>query len=512
MSISQPEISFSIIPAERILELTDNRALIVGQMLSGGSATPGELVQDISNDSSEYNTLFGEKSHLAGLVRAFKRDNKLSPLDVIPLADPTGSAGTAQITFTGTASLDGRYYISVGSKKDHRYQIEVEKDDTGDIIAGKVVALVNADTKAPFTALEATNTVTFTCEHDGVISNSWGVKVEGLINDVLFTITGWTGGAGTPVLTGVLDGIENIRYRHIVWPSEYPIEEIEDDLNAKYNTSNRIMDGVAIQTKSDTLANLKAYVLSVNSQSIVVPQQRLVNSDITKGPASLEMPDIISSETAAIRALRFTDNAPLTQYLTTAAPKDQFGGFHLATLPYFNTLMPYMPVAAANDEFTEEELQELSNNGVANIGPNTNFTSTIFGTIVTTYLTDSAANPDTSFKFLNTVDTASVIREFYFINCRARYSQTRLTPGDLLPGYSMANLASIRAFCKRLYKELSDVTITAAGSEAIRDFDNNLILTPDYAKGEVFLQMAPLLVNQLRVLLGTIQVKFIPTS
>ncbi|MCP4552342.1 MAG: hypothetical protein GY834_09940, partial [Bacteroidetes bacterium] len=132
----------------------------------------------------------------------------------------------------------------------------------------------------------------------------------------------------------------------------------------------------------------------------------------------------------------------------------------------------------------------------------------ILGEFVTTYLTNTGGNPDTSYKFLNTVDTASVIREYFYENCRNRYAQTRLTDGDLIAGRDMANEGSIRAFFNSLYGALADDALVQAGTAARKDFNDNLSLTISVATGTVTFAMAPLLVSQSRAFIGTTQINF----
>jgi len=509
MPISEPSVTLSIIPAQQLAGVSDQRALIVGQKLAAGTATSGELISDFPNDGSE-NTLFGKRSHMAGLIRKFKTENQVTDLDVIPL-DDAGSAvkGTAVLAFTvGPASADATVYVTIGSAEDYRAEITVTALDTVTEIGDAVVTAFAAFTDAPFTLANAVGVVTATAENGGTLSNDWGIKFEGTIPAVTVTPTGWTGGATDPTLTGVLDVIDNIRYQTILWPSAYDISEIQTLLDARFNVANAVMDGVALQVKSDTLANVKSYVSTFNSQSIVVPDTKIVDGTFNKGPSTLEMPDVACAQMCAIRALRRQQDAVLTQYLTTVAPGDQFGGPELSSLPYFNTSLPNLPVASASDEFSQVDINELNNNGVATFGPNRAYNGTIFGEFVTTYLTDVAGNPDTSYKYLNTVDTASVIREFFFNNLKSRYAQSRLTAGDTVAGRDIANEASIRAFCNQLYDELAIQTLVQRSTAAKKDYNLNLSVAVNVAAGSVTINQAPLLVSQLRVIIGTIQINF----
>ena len=106
MPESNPQVTLSIIRAQQLAGVTEQRVLIVGQMLAAGTATGGALIQDFPNDGSE-DTLFGRSSHLAGLVRAFKKENKVSNLDVIPLDDAVGTQGTGVVAFSGAATETG---------------------------------------------------------------------------------------------------------------------------------------------------------------------------------------------------------------------------------------------------------------------------------------------------------------------------------------------------------------------------------------------------------------------
>lgn len=505
--IGKPSVSLSIIPATQLVGVQEQKVLIVGQMLAAGTAVAGDLIQDLANDGSE-DTLFGRRSHLAGLVREFKKLNKISRLDILPL-DDAGAAvkATSVVTFTGPATEAGSLIVSVGSEKNHKYTVAIADADTATDIGDTLAALITADADAPFTAANVAGVVTVTAENGGTIPNDWDVRFSGIVAGVTAALTGWAGGATDPTLTDILDVIENIRYQTILWPSLYDMTVVEDVLNTRFNTTNDLKDGIAFQVVKGTLASLKAYAV-FNSQSVCVIGNKTVSVTARKGTSTPEMPDVICSQVCAIRALRLTQDAPLTQFLNTVARSDQFGGIEIASLPYFNTLLPNLPISNAEDFFTLEEQDELRDNGVSLVGPNGAFNATIFSEFVTTYLTDNAANPDTSYKFVNTVDQASVIREFFFSNYKNRYSQTRLTDGDLIAGRDMANEPSIRAFTGELYDELAEATLVQAGSAAKKDFNDNLIIDVTISSGRVSIDMAPLLVGQLRTIIGTIQINF----
>ena len=507
MAILEPRQTWSIIPAQQLSGLLEQRVLIVGQMLDTGTATAGELIQDHPNDGSE-NTLFGRRSHLAKLIREFKRINGTTQLDIIPLSDSTaGVQATSEIAVSGTATENGTLYVTCGSDFSHVKEIDVLVDDTGTDIGDAIQAAFDLDLDSPFTALNNAGTVTFTASNGGTLANDWCIKVVGKIAGVTITLTGWNGGSDDPDLTDVLDVIENIRYRTVVWPSVYSLTTIETLLNSRFNQDYLVMDGVAIQTKVGTLSTLKTYA-DQNSQSICIIGNKLVNESDRKGAAIMEFSDVISAHFAAFRSLKIEDGKSLSLYLSTVASNDQFGSIALNSLPYFNTLMPYLGVPDPRDEFTLDEQVELTSNGVSVIGGNRAHNSTILGQIVTTYLTNPAGNSDDSYKYLEVVDTASAIREYFYENFRSRYAQSRLTDGDAVAGRDIVNEYMIRAFCKTLYNALALETLVQEGNTAKKDFNDNLSIVVDVRNGKVTVNMAPLLVTQIRVILGTIRINF----
>ncbi len=508
MPISKPSVTLNIIPAEQIAKVSEHRVLLVGQMLTG-TATAGEIERDVDDATNAINALFGARSQVAEMTREFKDYNKKTAIDVLPL-DDNGSAvdATAEVAFSGTATEAGSIYVTFGSDKRYRTKVDISNGDTATEVGAAVATAYAVYTSSPFTVAAATGTVTATASNGGTHANDWPVVVTGSVAGITYTVTGWASGATDPSLTGVLDVLGSTRYHTVIWPSAYDITVIEDELNDRFNASNNVLDGVAVQVRKGTLSELKSYVSALNSQSLVVVGDKTVSEDYRKGTSLREMPDATAAQIGALRALRLTEGGNLTQYLTTTAALDQFGGVALASLPYFNTALPNLPVPLPQDEFTFEDQDELNDNAISLLGANRAFNATIFGDMITTYLTDNAGNPDSSYKFLNTVDTASVIRETYFVNYKDKYAQTRLTNGDLVAGRDMANVASIRAFSLEVYRSLASSGLVQLGRDAEQDFLDNLSISLDLATGTATINMAPLLVTQLRAIVGTIQVNF----
>ncbi len=510
--VIQPRTSVSIVPASVAVENAAQKILFVGQKFEVGStAVSGALVQNIGSDGAE-DALFGQGSMLAGMIKAARRLNKATWIDAIPLSDAAGGAqATGSITITGTATAAGTLTVSVGSELRHTYSIAVASGDTATVIASNIKTAINDDLDLPVEAAESLGVVTLTAAHKGTLGNDIGVAVSGTVAGITHSAAAMSGGATDPTLTGVFNVVGNNRYQTIVWPYASATTEVRSFLDARWNVDNRVLDGVAITARHDSIANHLSVLGALNSQSLVYFADKTTSETSYKGAAQLEMSPVKSAQFAAIRGLRLTDGASISRFvITTNGPLDSFGGPALASKPYFNTSMPDLPLIAVGRGWTDTEIEQLFDAGGSVIGVNSAGNAAIAGEIVTTYKTDSAANPDISFKFLNYVDTASNSREYFFNNLKARFAQSRLTTGDVLKGRDMANDLVIKAFCEKLYQDLSgvDFVLLQSGEDALKFFKDNLSVALDLANGKATIQMTAPLVTQLREIVATLKIAF----
>lgn len=510
MPILNPRTRLNIIGAQTVQQNAEQRVLLVGQMLSG-TATAGAVSADCPDSETEINALFGAKSHIAMLARAFKAINKATALDILPLADNgSGTAASATITAaTGTASADATIEVWAVHKDKYRVTVDIASgDDQDDIALAIDTALSAAETNWPFTTTSSTNVVTITAGNKGTLYNGSPVGIEGTIPGVALTLTAFASGATDPTtIATALSAVGNTRYQTVGWPWKWSNSSLKTFLGDRFNDAYRVMDGVGVQAKIDTYANLNGGP-SENSQSIVIIADNLIAKSDRKGSSVMAHADLMTATFCAIRSLRLTQDASLTDILTTVSSKDQFGGSALSSLPYHNTRMPNLPVPLPEDELTLAQLADLTDDGYTTLGANSAYNAVILGQAVTTYKTTAAGDADTSFKYLNRVDTSSAIREYYVVNLKAKYAQTRLTEGELLAGRDMANQASIISFCKRLYQDLAELAIVEAGATAEKDFVQNLLVEVSVSAGSVTINMAPLQVGQIRTILGTVAVNF----
>lgn len=509
--ISLPKVTLNIIPSAALVGIAEQKVLFVGQKTAAGSATSGDLEQSILG-VADIDARFGKTSHLAQMMRAARELNGDTQFDAIAL-DDAGAAvkATTTVIFTGTATAAARLTFQFMSAKNRSFDLDVKVGDTAAVSAAALDALITADTKAPFTSGVAVATVTLTAENGGTIYNGSLTRVTGSVAGLTAALVAWASGATDPVLTTLFDVIDGIRYQTVVYPAAFSRSVLTDELDARFNATNDVLDGVGIVSDTDTLVNLGAAAVAEDSRSLVVFGNKPVALSNFIGSHILELDDVTAAEFGALRSLRLTDGANLANAVVTAAgPLDQFGGISLATLPYSNTPAFNIPVGPPNTFWSDLERSSLEDDGVSVIGPNKTRNLNIVAQVFTTRTTDGAGNPDTSFKFLNTVDASSAGREFQFVNLKKRYVQSRLTKGDLVAGRSMANEASIRAFVLSLFTKLGDLAIYQTGPDALKAFDQSLAVTITLTAGVglVSITQAPPLVGQLREITGTIQINF----
>lgn len=514
-TVSQPLVTSSILPASAVAPNVSQKILLVGQG-NGGTVSGGALVENLPLDLTVIDTLVGEDSMLAQMYRAIREINEVSRVDAIVLDDDGGAVdATGDVTFTGTATASGSIVIVIGSQFNRTYSVTVADTDTATVVGDSLEALIAADTDAPFTAANVAGVVTITAVNGGTLGNSLGISASASLTvpGISNTITAMTSGAGDPNTDDIFDVIGDTRYQAVVWPYFANTSELRTLLDARFNADNKVLDGVGFTSSVDTLGNHLTRLNALNSQSLVDFADKTTDETLFKGPAQLEYPPVKAAQFAAIRALRLTDGVSLGQFVLAAnGPSDAFGGPALASKPYFNTPTPQLPLVGTGRGWIDGEIQQLFDAGGSVMGNNVDGNGTLVGEVVTSYKTDPASNTDNSFKFLNTVDTMSGIREYYFNNLRKRFAQSRLTEGDLIQGRDIANALTIASFCSVLYQDLSgtNFVLTELGEDALNFFKGNLTVTIDKQLGRATIVSRVLIVSQFREIFQTIQLAFSP--
>lgn len=510
--VSLPNTTFDLTVAPQLIENSAQRVLFMGQQAT--DASPKEvLVSDIQVDQSP--SLFGARSMLTTMIQAFRNINTITAIDAIPFNDAGGAtAATATVDFgSTTATANGTIFIPLQSEFFYTYQVPVATGDTSAAVAANFVSQVNI---TPTIGVTATNnldgSVTLVAFNAGTEGNDLSIRIENDgITGIPTTLTGFAGGATDPTFTSaIFDQVGDRRYTRLVYPSSFDAAVIAQFLDNRFNPTNAVRDGVGVTQITNTSPGLQSAADALNSQSMVILGNKPVALSDYTGGAILEYNPTVASYWAALSTLRLTlgQNIPnlLIGPLTATNP---VGGPRVAAIPYFNTPVSLIDPIDLALGWTSAQQNALNTAGVSFLGNNIANNEVILGQMVTTYVKNSQGLPDTAFKFLNTVDTGSQIREFFFNNNKNEYAQAVLTTGDVVASYQV-NVQAFNAFQLNLYTVLSEppYSLTVAGTNAINFFKSNITTTLNEETGTISTVMIVPIVSQLRNINGVIEIAF----
>jgi phage tail sheath gpL-like len=489
--LTAPYVNLQLTSAAAEPKLAAQKILFVGQKLAAGTAVSKALTIDIQK--GEEDTLFGVNSILSMMVKRARSFNEVNRFDAIALTDNVaGAAATGTIALSGTAAATADYIVQIGNE-DFQYSVTIPTTTTATAAATLIAAAITAGTY-PFSATDSLGTVTVTFDHKGTAGNEIKINLVQGVAGLTSVITDFASGAGAVDVANIFDNLSE-RYQAIVYSQDLNQSTLTDFTESRFNTDNVVLDGVGFIAKTDTYANLKTAINLLNLKTLVI----LANPNEMR---YFEFGTNMVAEFAAKRALRLSDGAGIAELVIDY--REAIGGRSLASLPYFNT--PFgLPLPTGR--LTQVQIEDMVAAGGALILVN-EANQVVTGEIPTTYKTNAGGTNDAGFKYLNYVDTASVVREFLFRSIKDKYAQTRATSGDLVVGKSMSNTASVKAFLIEKYQELAEDALTVYGDAATKFFKDNLTVTLDAATGVyTFFALTPLVV-QARGFNGVVAIQF----
>jgi len=203
------------------------RVLILGQMLSTGTATPLVPVQ-ISNGKAQANALFGTGSMLSNMIAAAVKANNYTEMWAVGVLDNSaGQAASGAITVSGTATAAGMLtaYIGYTGLIDPP-QIGVSIGDSAATVATALAEAINEATDLPvIAAIDAANTgkVVITARHKGVDAGALDLRLQYYSSDMIpaglvVTVTAMSGGAGNPSATAIIAALGDKQYHVVACP------------------------------------------------------------------------------------------------------------------------------------------------------------------------------------------------------------------------------------------------------------------------------------------------------
>jgi phage tail sheath gpL-like len=516
MGASFPNITSNINSALTAKNAGERSILLVGCMISG-TASSGQLKEGIIS-KKEFNDFFGAKSQIAKAGRAMidaLSVSKIKPkISAIGLTDNgSGVASTGTIAFSGTATESGTLTVYIDSIRNGKYELAVASGATATSIGGNLETLITANTYSPVSAVNTTGSVALTALNDGTQGNTIGIKIVGSVAGISTTLTAMASGATNPVLTSLFDSVADKRYTSIVYPAEWGTSTLTAFTEARFNVDNKIIDGVGIVCKADTYANTNTAGDALNQKTLAYAGIPLIASSTHKGGAIFESPIVIASYVACLRELRLTEGANVSSITTNG---QSIGGSFFGGIPYHNTPFNLLPIIETGHDFSDTECTELESSGIWLLRNNPSNTTIISNEAVTTYKTDALGQIDKTFKYLNYVDTLTIVRDYVFQNLKADFSQHILTTGQLIAGRPMVNREGFIARMMGYYGALSgyktgnnNYVLLRAGSEEANAFkkalEDSIVIT--LVDGKISAESIANIVTQVRQLI----VNFTPT-
>lgn len=512
MTTSLPYISEQLLAAAGLIGPNPWRVLICGQIGSTGSAVSGTPIQEVQDlTATEINTYFGSNSDMTNRINRFLSiAGGWVSFWAVGLASGVSSvAATFVQAITGTATAAGTMKIIYGDELLYTVQVAVTIGDTYLTVANNILAAFNALVGVPMTGVDNSGTITYTATDTGTLGNKYGIRVSNVPAGLTVASGQFSGGSVDPTLTNIFASCANKRFQTILWPWHTSYTALTTFLTPRNVINNALLQGEGFIGYDDTETNIHTAlngVTPVNNQNLLF----FGNKQATSVSAIMTPPDWRTAEIAAIEALRMTSGVPIGQYVTVSAPLDTVGGSGLASLNYAMTPLADTSITDPNLLFSSTEQASALADGFTVIGVNESASSMVLAETVSTYKYNAKGQPDVSFKYLNYIRTGYMCLDIFFNTLKSDYAQFRLTPGDLVAGRAMTNIAQITGEFQRIYKLLSgpDYCLTAAGKTAEQFFSDNLTITANYATGVVTTSGQMTIVTQIRQFNMTWQMSF----
>lgn len=418
----------------------NQRALIIGQMQSSGTATAGVPV--ISQGPIADQAAFGSNSMLAQMIKQYRANDNFGELWILPLADDgAGVQASGSIAFTGPATAAGTLSLYIGGI---RVQQAVTSGMTAAQLATALVATITAATDLQLTVTAAVNgsitsQVDVTAIHKGATGNDIDLRVnylgaaggEALPPGIGVTITAMASGTTNPVLTTPLANLSDAPFDFIVFPytdstSLDAMKNFMGDTAGRW-AWNRKVYGHAFSAYRGSYASLASFGVGRNDQHM----------SIMGYYDSPTPPWLWAAAYAAQAAISVRADA----------------GLPLHTLPLIGVLAP--PIAS---RFKIDERNTLLFDGISTFSVQQDGTCLIEGAI-TTYQVNAYGQPDNSYLVLVRLYTLMYCLRFMETRITTKFARVKLAADGTRfgPGSNTVTPAIIKAELIAAYLELEDL-------------------------------------------------------
>lgn len=426
MSQTLPDTNIQLIAGQAQSNSNFRKQLILAQGGSGGSFTSGALIENVPNNIDELKALCGVGSQAYLALKAFKDNNKESPLSAIIVSDhASGVASTGLIAITASSPKNGKAVFIIGSADKNKYEIDVLSTSTATTIGADLASLVNADENSPVTASNATGTITFTAKNKGTEANQFAIYTESLPIGVTTSITAFSGGATDPSITGVLNKIKNARYD--IATQQCFLSEVKTHLESKFNTLNKVHESYAVICKVDSYSNTQTILSSLVSKVINHIFIKTANESNQKGSSIIDLPLVISAKLLATDSLRLIADAPIASFMSGS---NVSGGINKVAVPFGNVKIPNLYKIPQGVNWTDEEIKAIEElGGSVLVMDDANLNVVTRSRYMTVYKKANITDDGQTFMNLNKFLNSAIVKEILYKEWKKKYAQAVLTNG-----------------------------------------------------------------------------------
>lgn len=420
----------------------NQNSLLIGSMLSAGSATPNEpvLVSGANPDA-----LFGAGSVLALMVKQYVGTDPFGTVYALPLADAVAAvAASATLTIGGTPTAAGVISLYIAGTL---VSTAVATTDTPTSIASNMVAAITATPDLPVSAAASAGVVTITALNKGLTGNDIDLRLnymgaaggQALPAGVTATFGGGTqsgsgyllgSGATNPTLTTALANLptENFDFIATAYTDAASLSAIEtflNDTSGRWSWEQELFGG-AFGAYRGTLGSLTTYGVTNNNQHVSI----MGIYDVPQ-PAWIWAAEVTAQAATSLRAN--------------------------PAIPLQNVVMNLMPPPLAS-RFDIGERNTLLYDGLSTFKVDQGGV-VVMERMVTTYQTNAAGQPDNSYLDVETMyQLAAYIRDLRSY-LSSRYSRSILVAdGTPIPfGSAMTTPSTVLASVIARYRSQAAV-------------------------------------------------------
>lgn len=444
------------------------RLLLVGHKLTAGSATTG-AISTISTEADAVEK-YGEGSVLVQMWRAAKANADLGlPIDCIALDTGVSAVAATSVMAVSTAgagpNAPGEVMVYIGGV---RVSIGVSTVDTATVIAQRLAAAINANTRLPVTATTATTNVTLTARTAGLISNDIDLRTvhypdDKMASGVSVTTPAFANGAVAPNVSPVVTAMGLYRATEIVCPftDSTNMGLLEAEMDARWRANN-MQDGAICTAMRGTEAAITTWLNTRNSPHV---HTIATTKDCTNPWETAAMAGAVIESMANIDpAVPHTDA----------------------------TLVGYMG-PRSGEHFTIDQVNNLLVAGASPLRIRQDGTGALLR-MVTNYTQTGSGAADRSMAELAWIKTMSYYRWFVVTEFMIKYSGYKLAEyiDEPIPGQKIMTRELGEEIMIGIYKNFCDVALCQNADY----YKKTLVVEVDGPNGKLKIQDEPVIVTQ----------------